>query len=97
MVEASWAERAYCKRRGQVGFTKKPTLEQRVLTMAASWKRAIICIIPYFNLLGKYMWLKGKYKELEGRNMWLKLEKEQYIKWLKECRGKENANTSSKV
>jgi len=36
------------------------------LIMPASWCRAIKCLIPYFNLLGNYAWLKYENNRLRG-------------------------------
>ncbi len=47
-------------------------LERKALTMAASWKRGFICILPYFELLGRYAWLSAKHAELQGKYMCLK-------------------------
>jgi len=45
-------------------------LNRKVLLMPASWERALVCIVPYFNLLGKYAWLHLKYRELQGKCFW---------------------------
>ncbi len=50
-------------------------LERKALTMSASWKRGFICIIPYFELLGRYAWLSAKHAELQGKYMCLQRRK----------------------
>lgn len=45
---------------------------RRVLLMSTGWERALKCIVPYFRLLGKYAWLNGKYRTLQGKCFWYK-------------------------
>lgn len=49
-------------------------LRYQATTMPASWKRMLVCILPYFYLLGKYSWLKLQLKESRMKNKQLKRE-----------------------